>query len=140
MELNSGPNTAIKRRSEEARRPKQKSHNMSQESLRLSFCVNQTFRNINQVDQRSIVLYLARKELSATAIHHDLVTTLGLEAVSYSSVTGYLRAAIFVWSNSHVNIPETEPQFDNFDQAVLLALAERPFASIQELGRLTHLP
>jgi hypothetical protein len=42
------------------------------------------------MDQRSIVLYLARKELSAMTIHHDLVATLGPEAVGYSYVTRYL--------------------------------------------------
>jgi hypothetical protein len=35
------------------------------------------------MDQRSVVLSLARKELSAIAIHHDLVAKLGPEAVSY---------------------------------------------------------
>jgi hypothetical protein len=92
------------------------------------------------VDQRSIVLYLARKELSVIAIHHDLVSTLGPEAVSYSSVTCYLREAIFVSSNSHANIPEAEFQFDDCDQAILLALVEQPFASIRELAQLIHQP
>jgi hypothetical protein len=49
------------------------------------------FRDVIRMDQRSICPYLARKELSAIAIHHNLVATLGLEVVSHSSVTGYLR-------------------------------------------------
>jgi hypothetical protein len=92
------------------------------------------------MDQRSIVFYLTKKELSAIAIHHDLVVTLCPEVVSYSSVTRYLREVIFVSSNSPATIPETEPQFDDCDQAILFALAEQPFASIRELARLTHLP
>jgi hypothetical protein len=91
------------------------------------------------MDQRSIVLQLPRKKLSAVAIHHDLVTTLGPEAVICSSVTRYLREAILVSSNSPANIPEAEPQFDDCDQAIL-ALAEQPFVSIRELARLTYLP
>jgi hypothetical protein len=92
------------------------------------------------MDQRLIVLDLARKELSATAIHHDLVATLRPEAVSYSFMIRYPREAIFISSNSPANIPEAEPQFDDCHQAILLALAEQPFASIQESARLTHLP
>jgi hypothetical protein len=92
------------------------------------------------MDQRSIVLYFARQELSAIAICHDLLATLGQEAVSDSSMTHCLRLVTFVSSNSPANIPETEPQFDDCDQAVLLALAKQPFASILQLARLTHLP
>jgi hypothetical protein len=92
------------------------------------------------MDQRPIVFCLAKKELSAIAIHHDLVATVGPEAVSYSSVTRYLREAMFVSSNSPATVPEEEPQFDDCDQAILLALAEQPSAPIQELARLTHLP
>jgi hypothetical protein len=67
------------------------------------------------MDQRSIVLYLTRKELSAITIHHNFVATLGSEAVSYSSVTRCLREAIFVSSNSPANIPEAGPQFNAYD-------------------------
>jgi hypothetical protein len=90
--------------------------------------------------QKPMFLYLARKELSTIAVHHDLVATLGPAAVSYPSVTQYLRNAIFVSSHSPVNVSEAEPQFDDCDQAILLALAEQSFASIQELARLTYLP
>jgi hypothetical protein len=96
------------------------------------------------MEQRSVVLYLARKGLSPLAIHDDLVTTLGAEAnadaVSYSSVTRYLRAAIFASSNLPTHLPEPEAQFDDCDHAILLVLAEKPFASVRKLSRLTHLP
>jgi hypothetical protein len=74
------------------------------------------------------------------AIHNDLVATLGSEAASHSSVTRYLSEAIFISSNSHTNISEAEPQFDSCDQAILFALAEKPFASIRELAWLTQPP
>jgi hypothetical protein len=92
------------------------------------------------MDQQSIILYLSRKGLSAVAIHDDLVTTLGTEAVSYPSVTCCLHEAIFASSNPPDPLPPPERQLDNSDQAILLALADQPFASIRELSGLTHLP
>jgi hypothetical protein len=94
---------------------------MSQDTSRLSFCVNQTFRDVKQMDQIAIVLYLDRKKLSAIAIHYDLVVALGPEPVSYSSVPNYLCEAIFVSSNCPANIREAELQFEDCDQAILLA-------------------
>jgi hypothetical protein len=92
------------------------------------------------MNQISIVFSLARKELSAIAIHHDLVATLGPEAVRYSSVTRCLREVRFVSSDSPANIPEAETQFDDCDHAILFAFAQQPSASIRELARLTQLP
>jgi hypothetical protein len=73
------------------------------------------------MEQRSIVLYLAKKGLLALAIHDDLVTTLGAvaDAVSYSSVTRYLRAAVFAYSNPPTPLPEPEDQFDDCDHAIM---------------------
>jgi hypothetical protein len=94
------------------------------------------------MEQRSIFLYLARKGSSLLAIHEDLVTTLGVDAdaVSYSSVARYLREAVFASSNPPTPLPEPEAQFDDYDHAILLTLAEQPFASVRELLQLTHLP
>ena len=47
------------------------------------------------MDQRSIVLFLDRKGLKATDIHNELVAVLGSDAVSYSTVTRYLREGRF---------------------------------------------
>jgi hypothetical protein len=92
------------------------------------------------MDQQSIVLYLSMKGLSAVPIHDDLVATLGAEAVSYPSVTCYLREVIFASSNPPDPLPLPEHQLDDSDQAILLTLADQPFESIRELSRLTHLP
>jgi hypothetical protein len=89
--------------------------------------------------QRSVVLRLARKGLSAIGIHHDLAATLGPEVASYSSMTREFREILLVSYDSLANIPEVEPQFDDSVQAVI-ALAEQPFASIRELAQPTHLP
>jgi hypothetical protein len=72
------------------------------------------------MEQRSIVLYLVRKGLSPLAIHDDLVTTLGADAMSYSSVTRYLRDAVFASSNPPTPLPEPEAQFDDCDHAIML--------------------
>jgi hypothetical protein len=100
------------------------------------------FRDLKKMGQRSIVLYLARKGLLPLATHDDLVTTLGADAdaVSYSSMTHYLRDAVFTSSNPPTALPEPEAQFDDCDYAILLALAEQPFVSVRELSRLTHRP
>jgi hypothetical protein len=70
---------------------------------------------------------LSRKGLSAFAIHDDLVATLGAEAVSYPSVTRYLREAIFASSNLPDPLPPPEHQLDDSDQAILPALANKSF-------------
>jgi hypothetical protein len=86
------------------------------------------------MDQQSIVLYLSRKGLSAVVIHDDLVATFGAEAVSSSSVTRYLHEVIFASSNPPDPLPPPEHQLDDSDPAILLALADQPFASIPELS------
>jgi hypothetical protein len=83
------------------------------------------------MDQRSVVLYLARKELAAVAIYENLVATLGAKATSYPSVTRYFREAKFVTSNPEVTFSEPIREDDDCDQAILLALDEQPFASIR---------
>jgi hypothetical protein len=100
----------------------------------------QTLRDVKKMEQRSIVLYLARKGLSPLAIHDDLVTTLAEDAVSYSSVTRYLRDAVSASSNPPTPLPEPKAQFDDCDQAILLALTEHPFESVRESSRLSHRP
>jgi hypothetical protein len=47
------------------------------------------------MDQRSIVLYLARKSLSAMEIYNDLGVTLGFHAKGYIPVTRFLYEAKF---------------------------------------------
>jgi hypothetical protein len=76
------------------------------------------------MERRSIVIYLARKGLSPFAIHDDLVTTLGADAVSYSSVTSYLRDAVFSSSYPPTTLPEPEARLDDCDHGILLILAE----------------
>jgi hypothetical protein len=48
-----------------------------------------------KMTQRPMVAYLSLKRMSARENHDDIITTLGPDAVSYSSVTRYLREARF---------------------------------------------
>jgi hypothetical protein len=65
--------------------------------LRLMFYLTRPhicpFHIVSKMDQRSIVLYLHLKELSARAIHDDTVATLDPKAVASSTVIPYLREA-----------------------------------------------
>jgi hypothetical protein len=90
------------------------------------------------MDQRSIVLYLARKSLSAIQSDEDLRATLGPDAMSDPSVTRFLREATFPPPNPLVTFSEEEPGSDDSDGAILLALTEQPFASIRQLSGLIH--
>jgi hypothetical protein len=51
------------------------------------------------------VLYLSRNGAQPVALHSDIVATLGLEAVSYSSVIQYLHDFAFASSNSVLSLP-----------------------------------
>jgi hypothetical protein len=73
------------------------------------------------MEERSIVLYLARKGLLPLAIHEDRGATLGADAVSYSSVTRYLRDDVFASSNPPTPLPEPEAQFNDCDHAFMLS-------------------
>jgi hypothetical protein len=43
------------------------------------------------MNQRSICLFVALKELSARAVDSELIALLGGDAIAYSTVTKYLR-------------------------------------------------
>jgi hypothetical protein len=91
------------------------------------------------MDQRSIVLYLARKGLRSTDIHRDLEKTLGPEAIAYSTVTCYLRTSRFrVPTEMEEGEGEVSPVCE-VDEVILKALADEPFSSVRELARHTCL-
>jgi hypothetical protein len=90
--------------------------------------------------ERPIVAYLSLKGMSAHEIHDDIVTTLGPDALPYSSVTRYLRGARFLPSKPEPHPADVQRDFDDSDQAILAALEDSSFASVRQLSRLTHLP
>jgi hypothetical protein len=92
------------------------------------------------MDQRTIVAYLALKELSARSIHQDLVAALGGDAMAYSTVTRYIHDA-HCSPSSQTAAPIAVPSgLDDSDEAIVSALDENPFASVRQLSRLTHIP
>jgi hypothetical protein len=78
--------------------------------------------------------------MSAREIHDDLVATLAPDAVSYSSVARYLREARFPPLKPEPHSAGVQRDLDDSDQDILAALEDSPFASVQQLCRLTHLP
>jgi hypothetical protein len=92
--------------------------------------------------------------LALDAIHNDLVRTLGKDAVTYSTVTKYVRSAQFS-SRKEVSPPEaSDVERNPVDESIFTALAEFPFpflfpfsflfsfpfSSVHELSRRICLP
>jgi hypothetical protein len=93
--------------------------------------------------QRPIVADLSLKGIPVREIHDDIAATLGPDAVSFSSVTRYLHEAQFPLSKPEPHPADVQRDLDDFDdsdQAILIALEESSFASVRQLSRLTHLP
>jgi hypothetical protein len=74
------------------------------------------------------------------AMHGDLIATLVNEAVAYSRVTKYLRTAQFNPTKVFSNPDAGSCHLDDSDRGILAALEEKPFSSVRELARATHLP
>jgi hypothetical protein len=91
------------------------------------------------MNQRATKLYLIRKALYAVEIYTDLVAMLGSELASDPYVTHYLCHAKFATSKSDIILSKPEPEFDDSDKVILLALSEQPFALVQQFAKLRHL-
>jgi hypothetical protein len=89
------------------------------------------------MDQRSIALYQAMKGLSAVDIHRDLTETLDINAVSYSTVTRYIRMTSCTDLTDVDEIHSGPKSINETDEAILKALADEPFSSVRELARHT---
>jgi hypothetical protein len=89
------------------------------------------------MDQRSICMFLAMKQLLAQAIHSKLVAVLGPDAIAYSTVIKYLRQRQF--PSIPCEAPDEHPA-TVIDNAILDALDKQPFSSVQELAQLTCIP
>jgi hypothetical protein len=89
------------------------------------------------MDQRSICLFLALKELSAWAVDNEFTAVLGADVIACSTVTKYLCQRQF--TSILVDHPE-EPVTVVIDQAILDARDRYPFSSIRELAHLICIP
>jgi hypothetical protein len=77
--------------------------------------------------------------MSAREIHDDIAATLGPDAMSYTSVTRYIREARCPPSKSEPHRADIQRDLDDLDQVNFAAFGDGPFASLQ-LSRLTRLP
>jgi hypothetical protein len=73
------------------------------------------------MDQKPIMLTLAKKGLSAVEIHADLVVTLRPELVGDPSVTYDFRQAKFSTSKPSFIFSEPDPEVNDSDEASLRA-------------------
>jgi hypothetical protein len=92
------------------------------------------------MDQKPIVLYLQMKRMALDAIHGDLICTLGMDAVAYSTVTKYARSAQSSGRKEATPPEAPDVERSSIDEAIPTALAEFPFSSVRELSRRICLP
>jgi hypothetical protein len=73
-------------------------------------------------------------------MHDDLVATLGEKAIAYSNMTKYLREAQTAPDDATALPEEISPHIDDSDEAILRALEEFSFSSVQHLFCVIRLP
>jgi hypothetical protein len=86
------------------------------------------------MDQKSIVLYLHLKEMSAQTIHDDLVATLGYKTLGYSKIMKYLHRARFDPAKNPPDSDASSPDLDDSDKVILAALDENRSRQCGSLG------
>jgi hypothetical protein len=91
------------------------------------------------LDQCSIVLYLNKKGLSREDRDNNLVATIGPDTRAYCAAPAYIHDAKRTRPKVISPPDMISRQFDESDQAILLALEEQPFSSGWQLSRVTNL-
>jgi hypothetical protein len=76
------------------------------------------------MDFRSIILYLSRKLSTARDIHGDIIAMLRPDAVTYATMTRWLRKTTFISPIEESLESSLTRNRDEVDDAILLALAE----------------
>ena len=92
------------------------------------------------LEQRSIVLFLQRKGFTATLIHKELVEVLGSEAVSYSTVTKYLRSELTTPISKVCPKMDEKSGDEIIDDAIISVLADEPYSSVRQIAQRTKIP
>jgi histone-lysine N-methyltransferase SETMAR len=92
------------------------------------------------MEQKSIVLFFQRKGWNAKQIHMELTAVLGEEAVSYASVTRYLRSTSFEHSTDPME--NSEPFSDKYltRDAIISFREDEPFASLRRIAKGIRIP
>jgi hypothetical protein len=94
------------------------------------------------MDQRSIVVFLHLKGLSAKAkdVDTELVQVLGSDAIAYSTVPNNLWNDVILENQPEAEDRTEDQGFSITDNAVLEALEMIPFASIRQIAKMTFIP
>jgi hypothetical protein len=82
---------------------------------------------LSQMDQSTVVLFFAKRGLSATQIERELKATLGAEAMPYSTITYTLRSRS--WTH-----PTPDTVENPLDDAIRQTLDKMPFASVRQIA------
>jgi hypothetical protein len=80
------------------------------------------------------------KSLSKKVIHHELVAMLQENAFSYSNMMRFCRDAILALSSEQISSSPKDDRLDEMNEAILLALSDEPFSSIQQIIRRIFVP
>jgi hypothetical protein len=95
---------------------------------------------MDEMEQKSVVLFLRRKGLLRKAIHHELVAVLQENIVSYSSVTRFYRESILDLNSEESSSSPKDDGLDDVNDAILLALSDEPFSSVPFLRQIADDP
>jgi hypothetical protein len=88
----------------------------------------------------SITLSPAIKHLVALEIHAEINNGLGQGTVGYSTTTRYLQKRSFLHSSGPGQEDTGIGSCDPIDRAILQAVNEQPFSSLQQLAKRTLIP
>jgi hypothetical protein len=75
--------------------------------------------------------------MSAIEIHKEIEATLGPDAIGYSTVTKYLQETQAIHDSESTPTPIEDECQRLIDKAILLPLAEEPFASFRRIASKT---
>jgi hypothetical protein len=91
------------------------------------------------MDQRSIVVFLQLKRLSAKAtdLRTEHAHVLRSDAIAYSTVTIYIQNDVISENGPEVEDRAEDQGFSITDNAILETLEMMPFASIGQIARMT---
>ena len=92
------------------------------------------------MDQRSVCWFLRRKGMTATDIHKELVDVLHSEAVSYQTVTKYLRSESFIKQEAPSPNSDKKTCDEVVNEAILAVLEEEPYSSVRQIAQRTKIP
>jgi hypothetical protein len=91
-----------------------------------------------RMEQRNIVLFLQLKDISTTAIHHELVAILQEHALSHLNATRFYSTGrlFWVWIRKRPHQPSSprDDGVDEMNEVILLALSDDTFSSVRQMA------